>query len=239
MKIQFMGTGNMHSKRFNASVLINDSILIDAPPGISKILLQKDIHIKNINTIIITHQHVDHYFDLPILIHELSLYQNSNINIVASKNIIKIFYKLMHMAFPDVDKEILKPIKINFIALKDYANYSIDGLTISAIPVKHGNLKNCFSIILKDNIQSIGYSGDASFTKEIEYLCQNSNHIILDSTNIKGNTDHMGIDNIYYLCEKYRDKIIYTNHMSEQVENHKFKRFDNLIIPNDNDIFEI
>ena len=229
----------MSSKNFNACVLINNSILIDTPPGICKKLLQGNINIKNIHTIIITHQHVDHYFDLPILIHELSLYADCNINIIANKDIIKIFPKLMHMAFPDVNKEILKSIKIHFITLKNYSKHDIGDFSISAIPMKHGHLKNCFGVILKNDSQSIGYSGDASYSEEMKYLCENSNHIILDSTNINGNENHMGIDNICTLCEKYNNKIIYANHMSEAVRTHEFKECSNLIVPNDDDIFEI
>lgn len=240
MKIQFIGTGNMYNSiRFNASVIINNSILIDVPPGIVKQLLKNKVDIKSIKSILITHQHIDHYFDLPILIQYFTLHNISAITIFANQNIINSFPQLIKLAFPDEYEKILSLIDIHFIPLQEDKAYTFNGVNILPIPVIHGKLNHCFAFIIKQNEKSIGYSGDASYTKEIEYLCKNSNHIILDSTKLIGDTDHMGIDNIQSLCQKYKNKTIYANHISEHVQDYKLSKIKNLVVPDDNEIFEI
>lgn len=239
MKIQFIGTGNMDSERFNACILVNDCILIDAPPGVGKTLLKNRFDIRKIKAILITHQHIDHYFDLPILIRELSNCHIPEIHILANQSLIDNFETLMRLAFPDVYQEILQPIQIHFTILKEYGNYSLLNFHIHSIPVIHGNLDSCFGFILKNNETSIGYSGDASYTKEIEYICKNCNSIILDSTKLIGDRDHMGLNNIYDICKKYPQKAIFITHLSEQINTKKIKKHTNLIISNDNKHYKI
>lgn len=239
MKIQFIGTGNMDSDRFNACILVNDCILIDAPPGVGKTFLKKHFDIRKIKAILITHQHIDHYFDLPILIRELSNCHIPDIHILASQSIIDHFQTLMELAFPDVYQEILQPIQIHFTVLKEYGDYSLLNLQIQSVPVIHGDLDSCFAFILKNNETSLGYSGDASYTKEIEYICKYCKSIILDSTKKIGDKDHMGLNNIYELCKKYPNKTIYINHLSDQISIHQIQKYPNLRIPKDNDIYKI
>ena len=65
MKIYTIGSGDMYSINNSASYLINDSILLDIPNGTCRELKRKNINIIDINHIIITHLHADHFFDLP------------------------------------------------------------------------------------------------------------------------------------------------------------------------------
>lgn len=67
MKIQLIGTGNIASISNSASVLINNHILFDMPNGNLKAMLRQKIDILKIDTIIISHTHADHCFDIPFL----------------------------------------------------------------------------------------------------------------------------------------------------------------------------
>lgn len=68
MKVQFIGTGNIASTSNSASVLINNHILFDMPNGNLKAMLRQKIDILKIDTVIISHTHADHCFDMPFLL---------------------------------------------------------------------------------------------------------------------------------------------------------------------------
>ena len=68
MKIQLIGTGTIPDMTNSASVLINDHILFDVPNGNLKAMIRQNIDILKIDTVIISHTHADHCFDMPFLL---------------------------------------------------------------------------------------------------------------------------------------------------------------------------
>lgn len=68
MKIQLIGTGTIPDIANSASVLINDHILFDMPNGNLKAMIRQNIDIMRIDTLIISHTHADHCFDVPFLL---------------------------------------------------------------------------------------------------------------------------------------------------------------------------
>ncbi len=69
MFIRILGTGPADTSRYNTSVLIDDSILIDAGPTVPVQLFSMDILPRYI---LLTHPHGDHILGLPILMLRLS-----------------------------------------------------------------------------------------------------------------------------------------------------------------------
>ena len=70
MKLKFLGTGSISNKDNSASYLIDDKILIDMPGGNYKNMLRMDINFQNINDILFTHFHGDHFLDIPFFLLE-------------------------------------------------------------------------------------------------------------------------------------------------------------------------
>ena len=236
MKIEFIGTGNIESKRFNASILVNDIFLIDIPSGSVKRLIQNNFDFHKLKAIFITHQHADHYFDLPIIIQHLIELKIKKIDIFCNEFIISSFNTILKLAFPDTYQDFLKKIKINFILLENNKKYTYDCFKITSINTKHGNLDQCFCFMFTFKNTILGYSGDTCYNDTIKYLCENCTHLILDCTNKTGNNSHMGIDCINQIYNQYPNKIIYINHLGPNIEKY-IKNSNNLIIPNDSDIY--
>ena len=65
MKVKVIGSGSMWNENNSASYMIDDHILVDIPNGMCKNLFRQEITPKQIDTVLITHFHGDHYFDMP------------------------------------------------------------------------------------------------------------------------------------------------------------------------------
>ena len=65
MKIKVIGSGDMWTTNNSASYLIDNKLLIDIPNGTCKELKRNKINPMNIDHVLITHLHGDHYFDIP------------------------------------------------------------------------------------------------------------------------------------------------------------------------------
>ena len=86
MKITILGTGCIWTKRACASYLINDDILMDVGSGTLKQLFKssnKLLHhekIGRIKLILISHYHIDHYFDIVHFMWKIASDKNPEFN---------------------------------------------------------------------------------------------------------------------------------------------------------------
>lgn len=236
MKVELIGTGCIGTKQNSASSIVNKKILIDVPNGICRTLRNLDKPLEYIQTVIITHYHGDHIFDLPFLILEKSLVKDSNkyqLNIVGPKNIEERTKKLYEIAFPNSWKKVNEILNINFIEILPGETKYIDDTTIEAVKVEHSVPEAQGYILTIDN-QRCAFTGDTSRCEGVNYLLSKSKILIADCADTKGTKTHMGIDNIHEYAEKYPEKVIVTTHMRETTRNEIEKLEDeNVIIPTD------
>ena len=65
MEINIIGSGSIGATDMSASTLIDKKILIDVPNGIVKHIKKLGYNTGEIESILITHLHGDHFFDIP------------------------------------------------------------------------------------------------------------------------------------------------------------------------------
>ena len=219
MKIYTIGSGDMYSINNSASYLINDSILLDIPNGTCRELKRKNINIMDINHVIITHLHADHFFDLPFyLLSRLNNNLNSSI-IYCDKNDNKKILDLIDLSFPNIRKYLS-------ISFNGNNSFMINNLKFNRIEVCHGEDIKSYGYTISDNDITIGFTGDTSLCKKVEIMSSICSTLICDCTLIKGNKYHMGIDNLKYLSKKYKCDI-YASHIKDEtrkyINNNDFK----------------
>lgn len=225
----------MWSKGNQASYLIDDSLLIDIPNGSLKELRRFDIVPTSINNILITHLHGDHYFDIPFYLLNKLKVPKDNINICVSRNGIRKIKHLTFLAFPYSTYSIFKKLNINFITKR---KFTIDKYTITKLKMNHGSLKHSYGYIIDDGEKIVGITGDTSMCDNVKYMASIVDYLICDSTYITGDYKHMGIDNIKELAKANPSTKFILSHSSDKVKNTDIS-LDNIIIPNDGDIFII
>lgn len=239
MKLKFIGTGALAAKQRSACTLVDNKILIDCGNGIIKTLLEQNVDANKIDTLLITHLHGDHFFDIPFLL-KLRDFCNANnqLNIYCPIGTQNVIVNLMNIAYPDSEDWTIftDKVRVKFIEFEELNNIEVtEGYFVDSYPVKHEELISSYGYVIRNDNKSIGFSGDSSYCDNIDKIIQESDISILDMTFIENTSEHMGIKDIEKLSVKHNKKIV-TTHMSEEVRKFaKEKRINKVIIPDDGD----
>lgn len=234
MKLQIIGTAGLWGKENSASYLIDDHILIDMPNGSCKNLYNLGIKVENIDNILITHFHGDHYFDIPFYLLKKNKEDELNINIYCTKSGKKKIESLFKLGFPNAFKNALKHLQLNY---NFSANFTINKYEVTRVKVSHGDFKPAYGYIFKSNSLTVGFTGDTAYCTNVDYMASICDYLICDCSLILGNDKHMGIDDIKKLAQKYPSHKFVTSHMfSETFKEAKKLKVKNIIVPSDGDV---
>ena len=225
MKVVLIGTGSMRNEHNSASFLIDDDILIDMPNGMCKYLYKAGIIPYDINHVLITHFHGDHYFDIPFYLLDKSRNSKKKTKIYLSKDGIKKCKTLLKLAFKGPSKDILNEVKPEFI-IKD--KFKVNSYRVEKVLVDHGRQKPCYGYIFETGKTKVGFTGDTTLCENLKYMCSVCNYIFLDCMFIKGNDKHMGIDLFQELIKEYPKVKYFPVHM----ENETREKLKELKLPN-------
>ena len=202
MKINVVGSGSIGSEYMSASYVIDDYILIDVPNGIIKYLKRLGFDILKIDTILITHLHGDHFFDLPFLM--LGKYFNHDktpIKVICPYGTVKKLKYLFRLGFPYDFRKVMNSTNIEFIEHKGRSTIQVGDYLIESRRVRHGKIKPAFGYIVHKDGKSVGFSGDSMYCPMIDEIVENSDISILDmSLKAEGNRSHMGYLDIKEIC---------------------------------------
>ncbi len=239
MKLQLIGTGSITAPQTSASALIDDKILIDCGSGVIKQLMKQNIDIFDIDTILISHLHGDHFFDLVYIIllrsfnsveNDLIIYGPSNLK----QSVIALF-KIGYSDLEDIEKIFAdgRSTIVEFTSL----DKKVDEHHLKSLLVEHGKTKPSFGFIVQKDNKKIGFSGDSCYCKAIDYLIENTDVAVIECSLPKNSEDHMGPEIIEKLAKK--GEIIVTHMSLLTREILEKKQLENVTIGNDGDIFNI
>ena len=237
MTVTVIGSGSMWNENNSASYMIDENILVDIPNGMCKNLFRQKFTPKQIDTVLITHFHGDHYFDMPFYMILKSKADNKNINVFCSKDGKKKIKKLLKLAFPNSVKSIYNSVKMKY---NNEDELKTNGYDVIVVELDHGRMKPANGYILSDGKHNVGFTGDTKLCKNVEYMAKKCNYLFCDCMFIKGTDKHMGIDNLTYLSEKYPKCKFVVSHMENDTrEELKKKKIKNIIVPKDGDEIKI
>lgn len=242
MQIQLIGTGTIPDLTNSASVLINNHILFDIPNGNLKAMIRQNIDILKIDTVIISHTHADHCFDLPFLLWYKKNHQKENeelpTKIITDKitqNTVENLIVLSHFnSARKAKKEFIDAEKVNNI------KKICDDLQILNESMEHKTIKYAKGYMIKDKNISIGLTGDSNFCQSVKNIASKVDYLIADMTLELGDNSHMGINNILELLREYPKLKIIPIHMHDKTREKAIKLgIDNLMILQDGDILKL
>lgn len=244
MKIELIGTGSVVCNHLSSCTLIDKKLLIDIGNGIVKKIKQTEHSIIEIENIIITHLHGDHFADLPFFFMDRCRANvEKTVNIYGPKgteNKIKELYDILD--FPLEYEKAQEKAKINFIEFKEMKHKEVGKNTyITSFEVEHGNCKPAYGFVIEKDNFKVGISGDSCYCESISKIVEQSDITILDMCFIEEKKGtHMGLKDIIKFTERYPNKKFITTHMEEDARKlAKEKKIENLIIPEDGEIVEL
>lgn len=222
MKILFLGTSagwplprlgcdcylcqskDSKDKRLRSAVLINDSILIDAPPDIYHQLTKFRVDTSKISALLITHAHPDHingFYDLTHL-YNRKLEIPKLIVPLEILNGLRQFHTLP-----------LKPFKPEVIQPKTVIEEG--KVKISFFPVEHSRI-SCYGIKMKEDKIFVYIPDIVKLPKQERKQVRDVHLLVLDGSSLgrKGKTKiHQSIEEGIKLAKELKPKLCYFTHI--------------------------
>jgi ribonuclease BN (tRNA processing enzyme) len=247
VNIKFVGTGSGKTslKRFYSSLLfkVEDyNLLIDCGDGISKALLEQEIHFNQINGILISHLHPDHFSGLFTLLvqmklnerkEELDLFIHEAIIEQVKKSILQFYIFIERINFDIVfnafgDEETIK-IKSNFSFLSRQNSHLEK---YKAYDNEYKLKFNSSSFLFKHDDKLVFYTADIGKEKDLFLFEENHFHVMITEIS------HIGLGEVLSAFKKMSPEKLILTHISDDEEHLIDELFVKLKVPNFERIFK-
>jgi ribonuclease BN (tRNA processing enzyme)/isopentenyl phosphate kinase len=184
LNVVFLGRGDAFSSGGNksASILIEDlntSILLDCGPHTLQALNASKRRSIDIDCIIITHFHGDHFGGIPFLLLESKFQHNRTkpLLIIGPPGIQKKVQDLFYSLYENESKKSL-PFNINFYEIDPNRPFTKDNIEINAYSMNHTPEAQGYRIQIGS--KTIAYTGDTGWTENLFKLTKNVQLAILE-----------------------------------------------------------
>ncbi len=226
-KIKFIGTGSGKTslKRFHSAFIISSSkynLLVDAGDGISKALLAQNIHLSEIDGIVITHLHPDHFSGLASLIIQMKMSRRTKqLDLFCNEDIlgnIKTFLNISYVMKERLDFE------LNFVPAK-YNSAVVVSENISFVARKNTHLihygeefnnesvsSSSSSLLFQIDQANIFYTGDLGSESDLNLFNDQSIDILISEVT------HLNFDEIVKFGLMKGVKTILLIHIPDEIE---------------------
>ncbi len=215
MKITILGTGCIWTKRACASYLIDDDILVDAGAGTMKQLFKSSknlLHhekIGKLKLILITHFHLDHFFDLVPLMWKLASdkYPDFKATIICPPNGEQIIKNLCSLGLSYSSfKKLNFDDNITFLDASKLENFKYRDYEISAHKMDHGDIE-CFGYMVKTSRgKTVSFTGDSTMCDNMRHMVDTSDIAFVDMAGTDISNKHFNIIDGISLMQKYEGK---------------------------------
>jgi len=241
MKVNFLGTGTMGSSRKNTSFVINNHVLVDIGNGALNALRDCGLDTIDINTMLITHFHCDHFGDIinylwrfkvkHITGKEDLICKDHRLKIIGPIGLKDKVRQLKELFFPKPDLDYIEMLSshIEFIELDYNESFQNEKLRVEAFEVNHVGQCNGYLIEIDD--KKLVYTGDTAMCDSLIVKIAEAYSIIIEagtiSEPVKG---HINLNEVIPLAKQWKDKNFYIVHRRDW--NNPIG-IENMFFPND------
>ena len=233
MKVTFLGTGMLTSKAKSTSFIVDEHILFDIGNGVTDAVVDNNIETNNIDTVVVSHHHTDHFGDIIYFITRRFLMGGTNKTLTiigpsGTQEKVEALYNIMNA---DVKGgKLLEFSNLKYVELGDEEIYNLPGITIKAFHVVHG-ANHCNGYLAYTETSSLGYSGDNEFCEELIKVIPLAKNWIIEANDIEGMKGwHIGIVDIEKLASENWGANFYAVHRQDKKYSSDFK---NVFLPTD------
>jgi ribonuclease BN (tRNA processing enzyme) len=161
--LTFLGTGNAFAPGglcWNG-FLLDGRHMFEAPPQALQSLNRLEVDPNSIETVVLSHQHGDHFLGLPfLLLHWEHMGRTAPIRIIAPLGTRESMLRACELAFPDVTAG---QYGIEWVDAEAGRSVGAGGMTIEPVEVNHDpKLERCLGYHVQYGGRRLGYTGDST-----------------------------------------------------------------------------
>lgn len=218
MQIKVIGCSTSWTDKPVSSYCINNTMLVDCGEGTMKYYAKCNIDFKNINHILITHMHSDHFLGVASFISQVLVYeteeQKYRLNIYGPKGLLKALTNMKELySCPTTNKRVED--YINVVELEDNETFNVENFEVSTIELDHNGMTN-LAYVFKENNKKIGFSGDCTYDNKTQKFVEESDIAFIDCCSEKTTKSHMGAEHLIQLQNEYPQKRLIAVHCTEE-----------------------
>lgn len=174
MRLQFIGSGDAFGSggRLNTCFQVTGeevNFLIDCGASSLIGLKREAIRLNDIQAILVTHFHTDHFGGIPFFILEAQFFSKRNqpLTIVGPPGLVQWYERMMEISFPGSSKTRPK-FTLTFLELKPKEQAVVAGVKVRPFQALHGDPGGpFFSYRLEAENRTLAYSGDTEWSDEL------------------------------------------------------------------------
>ena len=212
LDLTFIGSGNAFADaRCWSGFVLGGRTLFDAPPSALLGLKQAGIPIDQIDTIVISHFHGDHFFGLPFLLLEYAFpgaaggrtpARERDLTIIGPPGIADRVEQLTELAFPN---QVSGPwahhgYKRRYIEMEPGREARVNGLHLGAARMNHahGSLPLALGYRVQVDGRVIAYTGDTAWCDELVEIGHGADVYVCDANYPSGRAlpEHLSMDEV-------------------------------------------
>lgn len=224
MKLTVLGCGDAFSSkgRFHTAFLMDDGkskMLVDC--GVSTLLRMKQLHIQatEIDTIVLTHFHGDHYGGLPFLMlsNHFEYQRTSPMTIMGPQGVREKVYALQQALYPGTTR-ILDQLNLHFMEFRDTVWLRHNDVEVYTRKVTHAPTSNPHGIKLRWKDKCFAFSGDTEWNDSLIDLADGTDLFIVECNNLMDDLPgHLSYKTLLQKKALFQAKRIMLTHMGSEV----------------------
>jgi ribonuclease BN (tRNA processing enzyme) len=224
MKMTVLGCGDAFGSegRFNTSFYLeegNHKLLVDCGASTLIRLKQLRIPVDQIDTVIITHFHGDHYGGLPFLMisNWIEYQRTTPLTIIGPKNIKEKAIGLQEALYPGTTN-VIESMDITFKEFEDFRWVNHKDISIYARMVSHAPPSNPHGVKVKIGEKVFAFSGDTEWNDSLIDIAEASDAFVVECNNYSEDSPgHLSYKTIMEKKDLFNTKKIYLTHMGSEV----------------------
>jgi ribonuclease BN (tRNA processing enzyme) len=227
LELTMLGTGDAFAShgRFQSGYIIDSSacrILMEVGPTTLCAMKRMDFKPADIDMILISHLHGDHFGGLPFLLLEY-LYESPRqrpLTIVGPRRLEDRTWQLFRTMFPGTKPDLARLVsKLRFVVLEPGSDEKIGSVRIRAMRTPH--MKRDISLALRVTAdgQTVAFSGDSGWTEELLPFVAGSDLFLCECTYFESTQldFHMNYPKLDANHERFDVKRMVLTHVGREV----------------------
>lgn len=185
LKLTFIGSGNAFSPGGLCcnGFMVNDRLLFDSPPQALSSLNKLGFNANDLDAVIISHHHGDHFLGLPfLLLHWKYQGRQRPVRIIGPKNTEALARMIAENVFPGVFE---LPFEIEWIEAQPNKPISFDCVDLEPLLMTHDDrLAQSLGYVATIAGRKFGYTGDTMMCDSVMRLAQESEVLVSECASV-------------------------------------------------------